>query len=240
MMQSLPVESPPMQQSPRVQSPLPISPLPLTEQTPITQILGPFNPSEEDAQHQLTTNEDSSPDVQPAEPNHCIAPASPTFEPLFTLISSPHFLPHHHPKVHYIFSTDDPDGDLITAAALQTLSVIPPLPAGTRAERYIIVDLDSTGTRVVGAHSMANDWQIISADIGPAPSWEGESGGKMLRIEGVDEAQGEGEGGFVGLEGLLDVYGRRLEELRRVVEAAGDRRKLVGERSQSQLGKGEH
>ncbi len=86
---------------------------------------------------------------------------------------------------------------------------------------------------------MANDWQIISAEIGPAPSWEGESGGKMLRIEGVDEAQEEGEGGFVGLEGLLEVYGKRLEELRRVVETGGDHRKLVGERPQSQLGKEE-
>lgn len=92
---------------------------------------------------------------------------------------------------------------------------------------------------MVGAHSMANDWQIISAEIGPAPSWEGEGGGKMLRIEGVDEAQEEGEGGFVGLEGLLDFYGKRLGELRRVVEAGGGREKLVGERPQSQLGKGE-
>lgn len=88
---------------------------------------------------------------------------------------------------------------------------------------------------------MANDWQIISAEIGPAPSWEGEGGGKMLRIEGVDEAQGEGEGegGFVGLEGMLDVYGKRLEELRRVVEAGADQGKLEGEIPQSQLGKGE-
>lgn len=183
-------------------------------------------------------NEDSSRDVQPPEQDHSIAPASPTFEPLFTLISSPHFLPHH-PKVHYIFSTDDPDGDLITAAALHTLSVISPLPAGTRKERYIIVDLDSTGTRVVGAQSMAHDWQITSAEVGPAPSWEGEGEGRMLRIEGVDEAQEEGEGGFVGLEGLLDVYAKRLGDLRRVVEAGSDRGNLVGERPQSQLGKGE-
>lgn len=224
-MQPLQVQSPPVGQSPRVQSPLPISPLLPTEQTPVTQIPGPLHPSEEGVQHQPTANEDSSRDVQPPpEQNHSIAPASPTFEPLFTLISSPHYLPHH-PKVHYIFSTDDPDGDLVTAAALQTLSVIPTLPAGTREERYIIVDLDSTGTRVVGAHSMAHDWQIISAEIGPAPSWEGEGGGKMLKIEGVDEAQEEGEGGFVGLEGLLDVYGKRLEELKRVVEVGGDRGK---------------
>lgn len=100
------------------------------------------------------------------------------------------------------------------------------------------MDLDSTGTKVVGAHSMANDWQIISAKIGSAPSWEGEGGGKMLKIEGVDEAQEEEEG-FVGLEGLLDVYGKRLGDLRRVIEAGGDRGKLVSERPQSQLGKGE-
>lgn len=238
-MQSIPIQSPPMQQSPRAQSPLRFSPLLPTEQTPITQFPGPLHPSEEGVQHQPTANEDSSPDGQPPQENHSIAAVPPTFEPLFTLISSPQFQTPHHPKVHYIFSTDDPDGDLITAAALQTLSVIPPLPVGTRKERYIIVDLDSTGTRVVGAHSMANDWQIISAEIGPAPSWEGEGGGRMLKIEGVDEAQEENEGAFVGLEGLMDIYGRKLEELRRVVEAGGDRGKLVGERPQSQLGKGE-
>ena len=230
-MQSLPIQTPPMRQSPRVRSPVPLSPLP-TEQTPVIQFLGPIHPSVDDVQHQPTTNEDPSHDVQPPEQDNSSTPASPSFDPLFTLISSPHFLPHHHPKVHYIFSTDDPDGDLITAAALQTLSAIPPLPAGTRTERYIIVDLDSTGTRVVGAHCMAKDWQIVSAEIGPAPSWEGEGGGKMLRIEGVDEAQEEGEGGFVGLEGLLDVYGKRLGELRRVVDAGGDRE----ESPQSQQG----
>ncbi len=72
---------------------------------------------------------------------------------------------------------------------------------------------------------MAPDWQVVSASLGPAPSWEGEQGGKMkglmLRIEGVGVAGEEGEGGEEGLEALLGYYERRLGELKRVVEGGG-------------------
>lgn len=169
--------------------------------------------------------------------------------------------------MHYIFA-DDHDSDLlITAAALQTLDPDPPRPrrggdeqrekssaggdaggGGTPAapavaprERFLIVDLDSTATRVVAARSMARDWQIVHADLTPAPTWDGEdstgnnkpgdAGGRggrglMLRVEGVgsrdvaedDVRDGEPE---EGLEKLAERYERRLGELRRVVEGVG-------------------
>ncbi|MCJ1428768.1 hypothetical protein MMC29_006679, partial [Sticta canariensis] len=46
--------------------------------------------------------------------------------------------------------------------------------AATSPERFLIVDLDPTATRVVVAWSMARDWQVVNADITPAPTWEGE------------------------------------------------------------------
>lgn len=99
-------------------------------------------------------------------------------------------------------------------------------------ERYVLLDMDCTGTRVESAQSMVPDWAVTATEIGAAPTWdrEGEGEGEgmegrglMLRIEGV-EVGGEGEGGGIGEEGkrleeLVEVYGRRMAELRRVVDA---------------------
>lgn len=113
----------------------------------------------------------------------------------------------------------------------------------TSPERFLIVDLDPTATRVVAARSMARNWQVVNADISPAPTWEGEErnnretgqgkgdgggGGRglMLRVEGVG-MRGVGEeqiGGAQveeGLEKLAERYESRLGELRRVVEGVG-------------------
>lgn len=103
------------------------------------------------------------------------------------------------------------------------------------AERFLILDLDASGTRVVAAKSMAKDWQVVSVEVGPAPTWEGGDGeegeegeegkeggkGLMLRVEGVgvwDDGEMEGE---KGLDELAEIYERRIGELRRVVEGGG-------------------
>lgn len=118
-------------------------------------------------------------------------------------------------------------------------------------ERFLIVDLDHTATRVVAARSMARDWQIVNADLTPAPTWEGDesNGGKtdegqcggggggrglMLSVEGVGTStaggQEVGEGEVEeGLEKLAERYERRLGELRRVVEGVGARGGIKGE-----------
>lgn len=74
---------------------------------------------------------------------------------------------------------------------------------------------------------MTSDWQVLSAGISSAPTLEGASGeegkGMMLRIEGTEGAKRlrREEGKAMGLEGLVEKFGRRMEELRRVVGAGG-------------------
>ena len=64
-----------------------------------------------------------------------------------------------------------------------------------REERVIIIDMNETGDRVVGAQSLSDKWQVMGCEIGKAPIFEsvGEEGGEkkekggglMLRIDGV-------------------------------------------------------
>ncbi len=145
--------------------------------------------------------------------------------------------------MHYIFTDDTPDSDPITAAALQVLdpsSSSPPTIANenengrTINERFILIDMDATGSNVVSAQSMSPDWAVTSTEVGAAPTWdrdgeggEGERGegeeedgrGMMLRIEGMEVLGGEIEGEERRLEELVEVYERRMGELRRVVDA---------------------
>lgn len=90
--------------------------------------------------------------------------------------------------------------------------------------------MDATGTKVLSAQSMSPDWAVTSTELAPAPTWDDRGGekvrgerGLMLRIEGM-EVLGELEGGVgegkqKGLEELMDVYERRMGELRRAVDA---------------------
>ena len=82
---------------------------------------------------------------------------------------------------------------------------------------------------------MAGDWQVLSAEVGAAPTWddgvawdggeeEGKGKGLMLRIEGTRGTDADvdvGEDGVVDMEGLMEGFGKRMEELRRVVEKGG-------------------
>ncbi len=137
--------------------------------------------------------------------------------------------------MHYLFS-DDADTDPITTAALQTLS-----PAATDTnvsdlaqqaqptERFLLLDIDATGTKVVRAQSMDPGWAVTNAEVRAAPTWEGEGEGEgeggrgmMVRIEGVErgEGAGAGEGEGEGLERLVERFEKGLGELRRVVEGS--------------------
>ena len=106
-------------------------------------------------------------------------------------------------------------------------------------DRFILLTLTPDAQGIESAHSMTPDWQVLSASIGTAPtlddgkdgsmdrgeeaegSWEK---GMMVRIEGVERRGTEVGKGLiedVGLDELVEVYGRRMGELRRVVEAGG-------------------
>ena len=152
----------------------------------------------------------------------------PPFSSFFTLIEDAHSATTHHPKVHYIFSDDD--SDLLTDAALHIHdSQASKSSSRTQSqqqsvnERYIVVTLDATGTGVESAHSLTGDWQVLSTEIGMAPTLEGEGEkeGLMLRIEGTEGVRGPGEVEELGMEALVELFGRRMGELQRVVEGAG-------------------
>ncbi|KAL8850973.1 MAG: hypothetical protein Q9221_004056 [Calogaya cf. arnoldii] len=179
-------------------------------------------------------------------------PSSP-FTPLFTLVSNTSAststgsssTEYHHPTVHYIFSDDPDPNDPITTAALQSLNPSsspspsspdqadhqPPSnnpPHGN--ERFLILDLDPTGTKITNASSMSPEWAITSAALEKAPSWEGEEAeeeGKkrmMLRIEGCEvggTVLGEKEEVGVGIEELVSRFEKGMGDLRRVVEMGG-------------------
>ena len=139
--------------------------------------------------------------------------------------------------MHYIFSDDD--SDLITDAALrihdtklQSHDAIDPdssnQPESSSPppqDRYILLTLSPSLTAISSARSMTPDWQVLNAEISSAPTLEGASGeegkGMMLRIEGTEGAKrlGREEAEALGLEGLVEEFGRRMEELRKVAVA---------------------
>lgn len=88
----------------------------------------------------------------------------------------------------------------------------------------MLLDMDGTGTRVESAQSMSPDWAVTSTEVGAAPTWDREGEGKqeglMLRIEGMEVRRDEGEEGEgKKLEELVEVYERRMVELRRAVDS---------------------
>lgn len=89
-----------------------------------------------------------------------------------------------------------------------------------REERIIIVDVNENGDGIRSVSSLSKDWQVLSATIDNAPTWDGTddqdasrnaAGGLMLRIEGLSisplpnsspfpDDRGKGGAGL-GLEG---------------------------------------
>ena len=106
-------------------------------------------------------------------------------------------------------------------------------------DRFILLTLTPDAQGIESAHSMTPDWQVLNASIGTAPTLDdGKDGGvdrgeeaegswekgMMVRIEGVERRGTEIEKGLnedVGLDELIEIYGRRVGELRKVVEAGG-------------------
>ena len=228
-MSFLPVSSPPSRQSDR-RSPQP-SPIP-------------------DTYTSVPADEDPSTDHDPQGSEAILPP--PNFAPYFTLLTNPTSSTTHHPTVQYIFSDDTPDTEPITSAALQVLDPKSPTssPKNRRSdgeqptERFVLIDMDATGTKVLSAQSMSSDWAVTSTELGPAPTWdkdgqgmqeeggdegEEEERGLMLRIEGLEvlgtgaegewKGKGRGDGEDKRLDELVDVYERTMGELRRVVDA---------------------
>jgi len=118
------------------------------------------------------------------------------FQPLFGLVDDELTGDQHHPHIHYIFADDD--DDFVTNAALTALQAKTSLTkpedlthsSANSNERFIVLDLDSTGSNIVSAQSLSQDWQILSTELSLAPSVQDDDnatmGGMMLRVRGVE------------------------------------------------------
>lgn len=120
-----------------------------------------------------------------------------------------------------------------------TSARLPAPTAGVR-EHYLILDVrprthpppqDSSGAEttyeVTSAQSFSADWQVLRSSITAAPTM-GDAGeddtSLMLRIEGRGNTPGDATGPAVGaekesMEGMIERFQRRLEDIRQVMEA---------------------
>ncbi|KAI9656312.1 MAG: hypothetical protein M1821_004975 [Bathelium mastoideum] len=199
--------------------------------------------------------------LEPSLPTASLLPP-PSFRPFFTLVEDAASGAHHHPAVHYLFADDEPD--TLTDACLRALE-----PAsrqhlrssgrdeggeqqqggreqrndeeGGREERILLVDMSADARTVVAARSLSPQWQVVGVRVEAAPTWEDAGGGgMMLRIEGMEAEEKDGEVGNEKTKG----QGRRegwektamkmLEEARRaanngdVFQGMGELVKRVG------------
>lgn len=93
------------------------------------------------------------------------------------------------------------------------------------------------GYRIVSAHSLTPDWQVLDASLSPAPTFDtpqqntgdqaSVSNTLMLRIEGTggyarDVPVGNDRERQQSLEEMMEQFDKRMAELRRVIETSGD------------------
>ncbi|KFY36876.1 hypothetical protein V494_04952 [Pseudogymnoascus sp. VKM F-4513 (FW-928)] len=207
--------------------------------------------------------------------------ARPPFTPFFTLVDDATTSSTHHPvNVRYIFSDDDQDltDDYLAAISSPspnssshiTHSDSSSLTTSSRhhqpsnrdprepEHRTILVDLDATGTAVAAAHSLSSSWQVLSASITKAPTWESgpaaedEEGGAgaarfMLRLEGTkgrDEGMRErvrgmwredpGDVRAEDFQVLMDEFEKKMRVLKTVVDSGNEALALGVEEQQDE------
>jgi hypothetical protein len=182
--------------------------------------------------HQAEQAAEADDEIPYPEPGseHTLLPP-PNFNPFFTIVEDTTTGDHHHPFVHYVFADDDPaivtaaamrslglddtkylpqpdderqetqgeDDQEVQEPAVE--SPLPPPIVGSR-ERFMIIDIAADGHTIVGAQSMSPDWQITSANVRTAPSFDegAPDRGHMLKIEGV-EVPGKNKGKAKGQPG---------------------------------------
>ena len=121
---------------------------------------------------------------------------------------------------------------------------LPPPQPGVK-EHYLILDVQSTssfppgdvssqGYAVTHSTSLSSDWQVLRTNITQAPTIgdSPEDEGLMLRIEGrgntptdnVAVTQQENQ----SLEGMIDRFQRRLEDVKLVMEGVGSKNEREG------------
>ncbi|OKL63037.1 hypothetical protein UA08_01219 [Talaromyces atroroseus] len=90
------------------------------------------------------------------------------------------------------------------------------------------------GYRIVSAHSLTPDWQVLDASFSPAPTFDtpqqqnnDQTNALMLRIHGTagfprDIAPIDPTAAVQTLEEMMEQFDKRMSELRRVIETNGD------------------
>ncbi|ELR03532.1 hypothetical protein VC83_03408 [Pseudogymnoascus destructans] len=232
------------------------------------------------------------PSQQAQEPQQeSIMAPRPAFTPFFTLVDDATSGSTHHPvNVRYIFSDDDQD---LTDEYLAAISSAPSphssshiahssesssftsfsrqqqrIPSGgePREPEHItlLLDLDASGTAVTAFHSLSPSWQLLSASITKAPTWESGPAADdgedelaarfMLRLEGTkgrDEGMRErvrgvwkdpGEGVRAeDFQVLVEEFEKKMRVLRTVVDTGRDTLGLEEEEQEDGGGdEGEH
>ncbi|KAF4343699.1 hypothetical protein FBEOM_2372 [Fusarium beomiforme] len=167
------------------------------------------------------------------EENEAIENPMPPFEPLFTLLTNSTSNTTVHPRVHYVFSDDDPS---ILATSAQDPS-----------HRPLVVELapapdgDSNRWAVSWAASLTPDFAVTNSSLTVQQSESEESGGAgalMLRVEGVERepvemrpdslpSSGSGAIGGEDIDVLAEDFRRRMGVLKKVVDEAEKRRAAV-------------
>ncbi|KAH7155376.1 hypothetical protein B0J13DRAFT_521532 [Dactylonectria estremocensis] len=175
------------------------------------------------------------------------APPLPPFEPLFTLLTNATTNATVHPRVHYIFSDDDPS--VLAAAAATTADP---------SHRALVVDLaaappgDPGRWAVSWASSMSPSFAVTGSSVavqqneGDDTAEDDRRGGAalMLRVKGVehepidmrpDSLPSSGSGTSLGredVEGLAEDFRRRMGVLKNVVDEGEKRRAVLGHQQQ--------
>lgn len=155
-------------------------------------------------------------------------PTIPPFEPLFTLLTNSTTNTTVHPRIHYLFSDDDP-------------SVL-----ANTSDRALVVDLepapegDPGRWAVSWAASLTSDFAVTKSHVAVQQSEGDDQGSLMLRVEGVEreavemprQERAAGSGSISpeqreDTDLLAEEFKRRMTVLKTVVEE-GERRKVVG------------
>ena len=134
---------------------------------------------------------------------------------------------YHHPEVHYIFS-DDEDQGILTSAALRAIDKEDNTlqDADGVEERVAVIDMDYDGRTVLGISSLSPEWQALRTEVWQAPGRSdnnkqgGADRGLMLRVSGKEsnaskKSAGKQNSGDVGA--LVKSFGHGLESLDEVL-----------------------
>lgn len=162
---------------------------------------------------------------EPEAPDSSIAAPPADFKPFFALVEDPVTGEYHHPEVHYIFS-DDEDQGVLTSAALRAIDKEDNTlqEHDDVEERVAVIDMDFDGRTVLGISSLSPEWQALRAQVWEAPGQANKKQGNtdrglMLRVSGKEAsvASATGKQNDDGVENLVKNFGNALESLDEVL-----------------------